>query len=234
MALFLRKFFSPIGGSVQSQRSATFVLSGPSGCGKEVTLKAARLIRPDIRVPVSTTSRPPRDGEVDGVHYHFVELSEFMSLKDRGMFAECAEVHGRWYGTSYQSLQAAQEVPGIVILEIDVQGARAIKELYPEVQIIFLLPPSRDELETRLRLRATETESVIQTRLSNAPGEIQEAQNFDWWIVNRTVDQAAADLLRLIGLLTEKKTILHDEYRCSAVYDRVLRTFSELRTPPSL
>lgn len=219
---------------MQSQQSATCVLSGPSGSGKEKTLKAARKIRPDIRVPISTTSRPPRDGEVEGVHYHFVDHDTFMRLRYREVFAECEKVYGYWYGTSHESLKTAQEVPGTVILEIDVKGAQAIKKLHSEVQTIFLLPPSRDELETRLRGRGTETESVIQTRLSNAPGEIQEAQNFDWWIVNRTIDQAAADLVRLIGLLTENRTIPLDEYRCTSVYDRVLRTFSELRTPPSL
>ncbi len=211
--------------TVQSQQSATFVLSGPSGSGKGSTMKHVRILNPNVCVPVSHTTRLQRNGEVDGEHYHFVSAVTFGDMCNRGMFVEWAPVHEHFYGTSIESLEVARASSGIVVLEIDVQGALYIKEKYPDVQTVFLLPPSRDELEQRLRGRRTDSDEIVRKRLLNAPGEILEAQKFDWWFVNRHVEQSASDFLNLIGFLMAKEDVFDEGFRSQAVYNSVLRTF---------
>jgi guanylate kinase len=215
---------------MQALQSFTVVLSAPSGTGKGTLIKRVRESNSSIRFSVSTTTRQKREGETDGLDYDFVTPEVFHRMRRKGLFVEWAQVHGNWYGTSYKSFEKARSIPGILILEIDVQGARLIGDKYPDVHTVFVLPPSRGELETRIRNRSTETEETINTRLSNAVEEIREAENFDWWIVNRTVDQAAEDFLHLLNLLVEGKNVPCDEFRCEAVYNRVRRTFSEIRT----
>jgi len=218
---------------MQLLESCSVVLSAPSGTGKGTLIKRARERNPYIRFSVSTTTRPKREGETDGLDYDFVTSEVFHQMRHQGLFAEWAQVHGNWYGTSHESFEKARSAPGILILEIDVQGARLIGDKYPDVHTVFVLPPSRDELETRIRNRATETEETINKRLSNAAKEICEAEKFDWWIVNRTVEQAVEDFLRLLSLLVGGENVSRDEFRSEAVYNRVRRTFSEIRTSSS-
>ena len=171
-----------------------FVISAASGTGK--TTLVSRLVQqhPNVRVSVSHTTRPPRAGEVNGQHYHFVSEEEFVRLAGEGEFLEHAQVFGNYYGTSYESVQSMCEQGYDVILEIDVQGAQQIRKALPEALSIFILPPSLAVLEQRLRQRQTDSEEVIARRLSEAVDEIQQALTFDYVVSNRSLQQAEEEL----------------------------------------
>lgn len=171
-----------------------FVISAASGTGK--TTLVSRLVQqhPNVRVSVSHTTRPPRAGEVNGQHYHFVSEEEFVRLAGEGAFLEHAQVFGNYYGTSYESVQSMCEQGYDVILEIDVQGAQQVRKALPEALSIFILPPSLDVLEQRLRQRQTDSEEVIARRLSEAVDEIQQALTFDYVVSNRSLQQAEEEL----------------------------------------
>ena len=171
-----------------------FVISAASGTGK--TTLVSRLVQqhPNVRVPVSHTTRPPRAGEVNGQHYHFVSEEEFVRLAGEGAFLEHAQVFGNYYGTSYESVQSMCEQGYDVILEIDVQGAQQVRKALPEALSIFILPPSLAVLEQRLRQRQTDSEEVIARRLSEAVDEIQQALTFDYVVSNRSLQQAEEEL----------------------------------------
>lgn len=171
-----------------------FVISAASGTGK--TTLVSRLVQqhPNVRVSVSHTTRPPRAGEVNGQHYHFVSEEEFVRLAGEGAFLEHAQVFGNYYGTSYESVQSMCEQGYDVILEIDVQGAQQVCKALPEALSIFILPPSLAVLEQRLRQRQTDSEEVIARRLSEAVDEIQQALTFDYVVSNRSLQQAEEEL----------------------------------------
>lgn len=171
-----------------------FVISAASGTGK--TTLVSRLVQqhPNVRVSVSHTTRPPRAGEVNGQHYHFVSEEEFVRLAGEGAFLEHAQVFGNYYGTSYESVQSMCEQGYDVILEIDVQGAQQVRKALPEALSIFILPPSLAVLEQRLRQRQTDSEEVIARRLSEAVDEIQQALMFDYVVSNRSLQQAEEEL----------------------------------------
>ena len=171
-----------------------FVISAASGTGK--TTLVSRLVQqhPNVRVSVSHTTRPPRAGEVNGQHYHFVSEEEFVRLAGEGAFLEHAQVFGNYYGTSYESVQSMCEQGYDVILEIDVQGAQQVRKALPEALSIFILPPSLAVLEQRLRQRQTDSEEVIARRLSEAVDEIQQALTFDYVVSNRNLQQAEEEL----------------------------------------
>lgn len=171
-----------------------FVISAASGTGK--TTLVSRLVQqhPNVRVSVSHTTRPPRAGEVNGQHYHFVSEEEFVRLVGEGAFLEHAQVFGNYYGTSYESVQSMCEQGYDVILEIDVQGAQQVRKALPEALSIFILPPSLAVLEQRLRQRQTDSEEVIARRLSEAVDEIQQALTFDYVVSNRSLQQAEEEL----------------------------------------
>ena len=171
-----------------------FVISAASGTGK--TTLVSRLVQqhPNVRVSVSHTTRPPRAGEVNGQHYHFVSEEEFVRLAGEGAFLEHAQVFGNYYGTSYESVQSMCEQGYDVILEIDVQGAQQVRKALPEALSIFILPPSLAVLEQRLRQRQTDREEVIARRLSEAVDEIQQALTFDYVVSNRSLQQAEEEL----------------------------------------
>ena len=170
------------------------VISAASGTGK--TTLVSRLVQqhPNVRVSVSHTTRPPRAGEVNGQHYHFVSEEEFVRLAGEGAFLEHAQVFGNYYGTSYESVQSMCEQGYDVILEIDVQGAQQVRKALPEALSIFILPPSLAVLEQRLRQRQTDSEEVIARRLSEAVDEIQQALTFDYVVSNRSLQQAEEEL----------------------------------------
>ena len=171
-----------------------FVISAASGTGK--TTLVSRLVQqhPNVRVSVSHTTRPPRAGEVNGQHYHFVSEEEFVRLAGEGAFLEHAQVFGNYYGTSYESVQSMCEQGYDVILEIDVQGAQQVRKALPEALSIFILPPSLAVLEQRLRQRQTDSEEVIARRLSEAVDEIHQALTFDYVVSNRSLQQAEEEL----------------------------------------
>ena len=182
------------------------VLSSPSGAGK-TTLTRMLLERcPELRFSVSHTTRAPRSNEVDGRDYHFVDRARFQQLVASGAFLEWAEVHGNLYGTSVAEIDRAQATPGVgdgrctgLIFDIDYQGARQIKSKVEDVVTVFVLPPSMQELERRLRGRASETEEALQKRFAAAQREIEHYALFDYVVVNDDLPRAF-DELRSIAL----------------------------------
>lgn len=176
------------------------ILSSPSGAGK-TTLTRLLLERcPELRFSVSHTTRPPRPNEVDGRDYHFVDRATFVELGAKGAFLEWAEVHGNLYGTSTAEIERARGTPGCtgMIFDIDYQGARQIKSKISDVVAVFILPPSMQELERRLRGRASETEDAVQRRFAMAQLEIEHYALFDYLIVNQEVQRAFDELRSVV------------------------------------
>ena len=175
------------------------MLSGPSGVGKSSIVHYLRTHHPDIAFSVSVTTRAPRPGEVDGVHYHFVTKETFEQMIHDGEFLEFAKVHGNdYYGTPRKELDKAEQDSKHLVLEIDLQGARQIRGKVDDVLSVFILPPSIEELERRLRGRGTETESQIQTRLETAKGELAAASEFDFQIINEDLATTANEIVDLL------------------------------------
>ncbi len=177
------------------------VLSGPTAVGKGTLVSWIRRRRPDIFVSVSATTRPPRPGEVDGVHYLFVDDAEFDRMIADGELLEWAVVHGTHrYGTPRRPVLEAIRQGRPVILEIDLQGARRVRRTWPQARFVFLAPPSWDELVRRLTGRGTETPEQQRRRLVTAREELAAEDEFDHVVVNTEVGQAAQDLLALMSL----------------------------------
>ena len=181
-----------------SQTPRLFVISGPSGAGKGTLLARVRERHPNLGLTVSATTRKPRPGEVDGVSYHFLGEEEFSRRVSAHEFLEWANVHGHRYGTLKSDVDAILASGKSVILEIDVQGALNVRRLMPNAVLIFIEPPSLEELERRLRTRGTEDEGQIRLRLENARGELELADTYDERIVNDDVDAASDRLLETI------------------------------------
>lgn len=173
------------------------MLSAPSGAGKS-SLAKALAADPRFAVSVSHTTRAPRPGEQDGVHYHFCDRATFARMVEAGAFLEHAEVFGNRYGTSRQAVESLLAADRYVLLDIDWQGARRIKALMPEAMTIFILPPSLEALEQRLRGRGQDSEEVIMRRMREARAEISHYGEFDYVIVNDAFDAALEDLRSLI------------------------------------
>jgi len=177
-----------------------YIVSAPSGAGKSSLISALLEKNPnsDLQVSVSHTTRDPRPGEVDGEHYHFVSVEEFKSSIEDGVFFEWAEVFGNYYGTSRKVIEQ-QLVKGIdVFLDIDWQGGRQVKALMPEAKGIFILPPSRAELERRLIGRGTDSDDVIAGRMAKAVSEMSHYDEYDYLIINDDFEQAVADFNAII------------------------------------
>jgi guanylate kinase len=175
------------------------VLSAPSGAGK--TTLALRLMKEmkDAAFSVSYTTRPPRGAEKDGEHYHFIDPLTFQKKIDQGEFVEWAEVHGHFYGSPQAIVDRVRGSGGIAVFDIDVQGGMAIKRKYPDTILVFVLPPSTDELERRLRQRRTETEDTLRGRLLAARSEIERgAASYDYIIINDDFDRAFVDLASVV------------------------------------
>jgi guanylate kinase len=189
-----------------AQGALLVILSGPSGVGKDTILEAlrARTHVPDYHYVVTCTTRAPRHGEVDGLSYRFLSDGEFQRLRDAGELLEAAEVHGNWYGTPRQDVRDALHAGHDVVLKIDVQGARTVKELVPEALLIFLVPPSLEALFERLRARATESADELEVRQRNAAIELARQGDYDYVVVNETgqVERTAARIDEIIA--TEK------------------------------
>lgn len=175
-----------------------FVVSGPSGAGKGTLLARLRAERQDLGLTVSATTRSPRDGEKDGISYHFLSEAQFDAGIAAGEFLEWAEVHGHKYGTPKSEVDACLAAGQSVILEIDVQGALIVKQRYPKAVLIFIEPPSREVLEQRLRNRKTEDEASIKLRMANATKELALAPQYDVRVVNDELEVAVKDLDAII------------------------------------
>ena len=171
-----------------------FVIAAPSGGGKTSVVNALLEREPRIKLSVSYTTRPPRPGEEDGTHYHFVDVPRFMQLKDAGEFLEHAHVHGNWYATSATWLAEEVQQGNDVLLEIDWQGAAQVRRLVPGSVLVFLLPPSIDSLRERLEKRGQDSPAVIRKRLEAAREEMKHAGEFDYVIMNQDFARAVDDL----------------------------------------
>ena len=179
-------------------RSRLTVLSGPSGVGKGTVVEAVRRRYPHIWVSVSVTTRPPRPGEREGVHYRFVTRAEYDALVRSGQLLEHAEFAGHGYGTPRRPVEEHLERGAPCLLEIELLGARQVRAADPGAQLVFLEPPSWAALEQRLRGRRTESEAVIAARLARARVEMQARSEFDAVVVNDEVERAAAELVALV------------------------------------
>ena len=179
-------------------RGQLFVITAPSGAGKTSLIEALMADDPTLKLSVSYTTRAPREGEKDGVDYHFVDEPRFLRMRDAGEFLESAEVHGNRYGTAKRVITQALAKGEDLILEIDWQGARQVRAIYPDCVGIFILPPSMEELERRMRKRAKDSDAVIRRRLEAARGEMEHAGEFDYAIINKDFETAKQELAEII------------------------------------
>ncbi len=173
-------------------------ISAPSGAGKTTLCKRLLQSSPSFIFSVSFTTRHPRKNEIEGVDYYFVSREEFQKMVDARKFVEWAEVHGQLYGTSANLLNKAIEAEKDVVLEVDVKGGTQIKKNYPQAVLVFLLPPSWQELEKRLRSRRTEDYERVKERIKQAKKEIDYAPYYDYSIINDDINRALDDLIAII------------------------------------
>lgn len=193
---------NPLAEASVGRRGILFVVSAPSGAGKTTLTKSALAALPDLALSVSCTTRPPRPGEIDGRDYWFVAPAEFDRRRDAGEFVEWAEVFDHAYATPRTPLVEAIAAGRDILLDVDIQGARAIKAAYPDDAVgIFVVPPSLEDLEARLRARGTDGEQQVRRRLDRARLELSALGDpgvYDYRIVNAVLDRAAADLCAIV------------------------------------
>lgn len=190
------RYGEPVPGDVPRNRLT--VVSGPSGVGKSSVVGEMRRMQPDIYFSVSVTTRKPRPGEVDGQHYHFIDRETFDKMVANGDLLEHAEFTGNCYGTPREPVEQALRAGKPAILEIELQGARQVREAMPEARLVMLMPPSWDELVGRLTGRGTEHKEAVAARLAEAERELAAAGEFDVRVVNAEVRAAAEELLDLV------------------------------------
>lgn len=196
--------FFDMAGRRQEQRrnmgkGTLFVISAPSGAGKSTLIARIRQIFPEIRYSISCTSRSPRKGEIQGVHYYFVNKDEFLKMIERDEFLEWKEVHGNLYGTPIAPVNEAIASAGRMILDIDVEGAKEVFKKIPGAVGIFINAPSIEALQQRLLLRGADSEASIRTRMENAAGEMEQAGMFKYQIINDDLEEAVEELAGIIG-----------------------------------
>lgn len=176
----------------------TFIISGPSGVGKSTVLRELLRDRDDLYFSISATTRTPREGEIDGVHYHFINVDRFREMIQEDEFLEYAEYVGNFYGTPKRYVDEAMAQGKDVILDIEVQGALQVTSKRPDTVRIFIAPPSWKELERRLKDRGTDDPDKVQKRLLRAKVEFQTAHTYDYFVINDTVEEAVRELDAII------------------------------------
>jgi len=190
-----------------------FIISAPSGSGKSTLVHRLLATVPGLAFSISYTTRPPRPSETNGVDYVFISRDEFKQRLEVGEFLEYAEVFGNFYGTNRRSLEAAAHANKDLVLDIDVQGARQLKVAIPEAISIFVLPPSREVLEERLRARSQDTEEVIQQRLRGAAEEVRNYSQYDYVLINSEIEEASARLADIVRAERLRKAKMEEQVR---------------------
>ena len=175
-----------------------YVVAAPSGAGKTTLVRMLLATEHAVRLSISCTTRAPRPGEANGREYHFVEVADFLAMVERGDFLEWAEVHGNYYGTSQKWIADQLAAGHDVLLEIDWQGAQQVRAVFPKAIGVFILPPSMDELTRRLTGRGTDSADVIARRLAAAQAEMRHVDEFDYVIINDSLEQALDDLRAVV------------------------------------
>lgn len=201
-------------------RGRLFIVAAPSGAGKSSLVNALLAREPGISLSISHTTRAPRPGDEDGVQYHFVDRATFEAMVARGDFIEHADVFGNYYGTSRGAVEPALAAGRDVLLEIDWQGAAQVRRAMPECVSIFILPPSRAELERRLRARGTDNVATIERRLAASREEISHADEFDCIVVNDRFEDALAALQAIVRAARAGEPLPADRH--AALIDRLL------------
>ncbi len=182
-----------------SATGTLYIVSAPSGAGKTSLLTAVHNQLPDLKVAVSHTTRQARPGEEDGQHYHFVSVEKFKKIRDAGDFLEYAEVFGNYYGTSKQAVNNLLDAGEQVVLEIDWQGAQQVRKVYPDAVSIFILPPSVEELEHRLKARGQDSQQVIDARMAQAQSEISHYHEYEYIVINDELELAIETLIGIFS-----------------------------------
>ena len=203
--------------------TTVFIISAPSGSGKSTLVSELMRLVPRLRFSVSYTTRYPRGDERDGKDYFFISRADFEARVARGEFLEHAEVFGNYYGTHISELDRAAAEGYDLVLDIDVQGARQLKERIPAGVSIFILAPSRQILEERLRARSQDSETVILRRLHDAAGEIRNYSLYDYVLVNREVAASVETLVAIVKATRSRRDRMEDEIR------PILETFSKVK-----
>lgn len=193
-------------GPATSPTGVLFIVSAPSGAGKTTLCDAVRDRFPDMAYSVSYTTRAPRSHEENARDYHFISKQEFLKGIETNRWAEWAQVHGNYYGTSAQWVEHALLQGMNILMDVDVQGMRQLKARFPGAVTIFILPPSMQELERRLRQRSTEDNEAVALRLKNAREEISQQSLYDHTVVNEDLNKATCDLVALIESYLNRQT----------------------------
>ncbi len=182
------------------KKGKLYVISGPSGVGKNTLLNAVLLNRDDIKYSISYTTRSPRKGEIEGKNYFFTTKNDFLKAVENDEFLEWAEFSGNFYGTKQAYVEKELSIGHNIVLEIDTQGALQVKKKITDSVLIFIMPPSVDDLEKRLRGRNTETEDAIKSRLAFANKELERSKLFNYKIVNNNFESAVLELQNILSL----------------------------------
>ncbi len=193
--------------------TTVFIVSAPSGSGKSTLVAELRRTVPQLHFSVSYTTRPPRGQERNGEDYFFISRPEFEERIQKGEFLEHAEVFGNYYGTHVSELDRARKLGQDLVLDIDVQGARQLKKTIPAAVSIFILAPSRQVLEERLRARSQDSEAVIERRLRDAAEEIRNYSNYDYVLVNREVAASVDTLVSIVKATRSRRDRMENEIR---------------------
>ncbi|WP_462178393.1 guanylate kinase [Pseudoalteromonas gelatinilytica] len=202
-------------------RGNLFILSAPSGAGKSSLIGALLKKHSDMKVSVSHTTRSPRPGEENGVHYHFVSVEEFKALIEKNDFFEWAQVFDNYYGTSKQAIESQLEAGIDVFLDIDWQGAQQIRKLVDDVETIFILPPSKEELESRLNNRGQDSSEVIAGRMAKAQSETSHYNEYDYVVVNDDFDTALAEIETIV--MAKRLSLQSQAVRHQALLENLLK-----------
>jgi guanylate kinase len=192
---------------------SVFIISAPSGSGKSTLVHRLLQAVPGLTFSISYTTRPPRASETNGVDYIFISRAEFQARLAHGEFLEYAEVFGNYYGTNRNTFEKAAHEGKDLVLDIDVQGARQLKVAIPEAISVFVLPPSREVLEQRLRARSQDSEEVIERRLKGAAEEVRNYTQYDYVLINRELEESAARLVSIVRAERLRKARMEEEVR---------------------